>query len=336
MKFDGYKRSVRAKRHNRLPGDAPNIGRVARIHGKGIPKEAGISRWHREDWGWRSREDRPKTLLMWTLVLAVVTLLLVGGLLWLWLRPKFISQEELAASTVVHDESRVRVAARFPSPSEGESLTLVKHALTIRDPAVVEGYFRSGTSSPAEIVGFLKDLDASDGTVTGYEWLSSLDVNRLLIEGVSVNFKSKSGQRNRLALLTPDETGKWKIDFDAFARKVNPAWREILEKPPETALVRVFVMKDSYFNGPFRDEKQWICIGMASPDIETMLLGYCRVGSPQEAALDWMFSKGDVNVCRATLELRRVEGAEARQFEIAKVLAQDWIVGDVPFDEGFR
>lgn len=336
MKSDGIKRSVRANRHNRSPGDAPNLGRVSRIHGAGKPKEAGGRRRRREDWGWRSSDNRPKALLMWTLLLAGVALLLLGGFLWLWLKPKIISKEELAGRSVVHDESRVRVAARFPSPSEGDSLAQVKHALTIRDPAVVEGYFRPGDSSPAEIVGFLKDLEAGDGTITGYEWLSSLDVNRLLIEGVMVNFNSKSGPRNRLALLTPDETGKWKIDFDAFARKVKPSWREILEKPPETALVRVFVMKDSYYNGPFRDEKQWICLGMASPDTETMLLGYCRVGSPQAAALDWMFSKGDTNVCRATLELRRVEGAETRQFEIARVLAQDWIVNEVPFDEGFR
>jgi hypothetical protein len=270
------------------------------------------------------------------MLLAGVALLLLGGFLWLWLRPKIVSKEELAARIVVPDESRVRVVARFPSPSEAESLALVKHALTIRDPAVVEGYFRCGAASPAEIVGFLKGLEALDGTVTGYDWLSSLDVNRLLIEGVMVSFKATSGPRSRLALLTPDETGKWKIDFDAFARTVKPSWREILEKPTETALVRVFVMKDSYYNGPFRDEKQWICLGMASPDIETMLLGYCKVGSPQAAALDWMFSKGDTNVCRATLELRRVEGAEARQFEIATVLAQDWIVDEVPFDEGFR
>ncbi len=318
------------------PETRPTSGRVARIPGTGIPKVSGSRRHRREDWGWISSGNRSKALRTWTLLLAGVALLLLGVVLWLWLMPKIISKEELAARTVVSDESRVRVAARFPSPSEADSLALVKHALTIRDPAVVERYFRTGASTPAEIVGFLKGLEAGDGTISGYEWLSSLDVNRLLIDGVVVNFKAKSGPRSRLALLTPDEAGKWKIDFDAFARTVKPTWSEILEKSPETAVVRVYVMKDSYYNGPFRDEKQWVCFGMASPDTDTMLLGYYRVGSPQAAAMDWMFSKGDTNISRATLELRRVEGAEARQFEITKVLAQDWIVDEVPFDEGFR
>jgi hypothetical protein len=158
----------------------------------------------------------------------------------------------------------------------------------------------------------------------------------MAVEGVVVNFENANGLRNRLALLTPDAEGVWKVDFDAFARTVRPSWKEIREKQPETALVRVQLARDSYFNGPFRDEKQWTCLGMASPDLEEILFGYCRAGSPQAAAIDWVFSKENVNMCRMTLELRRVEGAEHRQYEISKVLAQDWIVADVPFEDGFR
>lgn len=297
--------------------------------GTGMPKEK--KRRSRRGSGGRSDDDDPKALLMWTLLLAVVAVVLLGVMLWLWLSPKITSREDRS-----REESRVRVAAKFPSPSERESLARVKQALAVRDPAGIEGYFRPGGSSPVEIVRFLQGMEAVDGEITSYEWLSSLDVNQLLIEGVVVNFENKNGPRNRLALLTPDASGKWRIDFDAFARMVKPTWREILEKPPETAVVRVHVVKDSYFNGPFHDEKQWICFGMASPDTEETLLGYCKVGSPQAAAMNWIFSKVDSKVCRATLELRRVEGAEARQFEIARVLAQDWVVGDVPFSEGFR
>jgi hypothetical protein len=36
------------------------------------------------------------------------------------------------------------------------------------------------------------------------------------------------------------------------------------------------------------------------------------------------------------MEIQRVEGAESRQFEILKVVAEDWVVGEVPFDEGFN
>ena len=336
MKSDDIKRSVRATRHDRSAGDAPNIGRVAKMPGTGMPREKRRRRSRRGEGEWRSGQDRQQGFLKWTLLLAGVVFLLLGVTLWWSLSPEIDSKEELAALNPLEDESEVRVIARFPSPSERDALAMVKRALAVRDPAAIEGLFRTGGSSPDEIVRFLENLEKVEGRITGCEWLGSLDANRLLIEGVRVNFESSGGMRNRLALLTPDEKGKWRVDFDAFARTTRPSWKEILENHPETAMVRVIVSKDSYFNGPFHDEKQWICLGMVSPDAEELLLGYCKVGTPQAEAIKWILSKGDARFFRAALELRRVEGAAARQFEISKVLAQDWIVVDVPFDEGFR
>lgn len=42
------------------------------------------------------------------------------------------------------------------------------------------------------------------------------------------------------------------------------------------------------------------------------------------------------NLKRMTLELRHVEGAQPRQVQISRVVAEDWVVGDRMFDEGFR
>jgi hypothetical protein len=38
------------------------------------------------------------------------------------------------------------------------------------------------------------------------------------------------------------------------------------------------------------------------------------------------------SVMRATLLVERPQGADARQFEITRVLAEDWIVSDNPYD----
>ncbi len=336
MKSDGFKRSVRAHRFDRAPGDAPNIGRVARMPGTGMPREKRKRRGRRGEGGWLSGENHQQVFLKWTLLLAGGAMLLLGGVLWLWLSPQIASKGTLAALSPGQDESKVRVIARFPSPSEGDALAMVKRALAARDPAAVEDVFRTGASPPEEIIRFLENLESTDGKIRGYEWLSSLDANQLSIEGVQVNFENTGGMRSRLALLTPDAEGKWKIDFDSFARTATPPWKEILENRVEKAVVRVLVGKDSYFNGPFRDEAQWICLGMVSPDRDELLLGYCKAGTPQAAAIEWILAKGEVQFFRATLELCRVEGAEARQFEISRVLAQDWVVSEVPFDEGFR
>ncbi len=336
MKSDGVKRSVRAHRYDRSTGDAPNIGRVARMPGTGMPMVKQKRRSRRGEGGWLSGENHQQVFLKWTILFAGLALLLLGGVLWLWLSPKIAAKGDLSALGSVEDDSDVRVIARFPSPSEPDALAMVKRALAVRDPAAIDHLFRTGNSAPEEILRFLENLESVDGKISGYEWLSSLDANQLSLEGVQVNFDNAGVMRNRLALLTPDAKGKWKIDFDAFARTSAPPWKEILENRAEKAVVRVLVGKDSYFNGPFRDENQWVCLGMVSPDTDELLLGYCKVGTPPAAAIDWILSKGEVKFFRATLELHRVEGAEARQFEISRVLAQDWIVSDVPFDEGFR
>lgn len=293
-------------------------------------------RSRRGEGGWLSGENHQQVFLKWTMLFAGLALLLLGGVLWLWLSPKIAAKGDLGELSPMENDSDVRVIARFPSPSEPNALALVKRALAVRDPAAIDNLFRTGSSGPEEILRFLENLESVDGKISGYEWLSSLDANQLSIEGVQVNFENAGVMRNRLALLTPDAKGKWKIDFDAFARTSTPPWKEILENRVEKAVVRVLVGKDSYFNGPFHDENRWVCLGMVSPETDELLLGYCQVGGPQAAAIDWILSKGEVKFFRATLELHRVEGAEARQFEISRVLAQDWIVSDVPFDEGFR
>lgn len=336
MKSDGIKRSVRANRHDRVPGDAPSIGRLSRMPGTGLPKKSRGRRKRKH--GERGKRGRARfgrrALLTTTFALAGVAVLLLGGFFWLWLRPKLESSGDLAARNQEAAEPVVRVASKFPSPLEQEVLALVKKALAIRDPAEIPAFFRSGASSPEEIAAFLGGLEAADGMISGYDWLSSMDVNRLSVDGVLVKFKGGDTPRSRLALLTPDAEGKWRIDFEAFARTVKPAWGEILEKRAATALVRVYTAADSYYNGPYRDDTQWVCYGMASPDIDGILSGYCKVGSPQAAAMKWIFAK-EAKLNRVTLELRWVEGAGARQFEVSRVLAEDWVMGEVPFDERF-
>ena len=107
-------------------------------------------------------------------------------------------------------------------------------------------------------------------------------------------------------------------------------------------MVRVILANDAYFNGPFRDDSRWSCYGMVSPDIERMLIGYCRKGSLQDQAMQRLFlsepdeagpeAASQSNIIRATLQLVRPPSAEDRQFEIVRVLAEDWVLSGQPFD----
>ena len=202
----------------------------------------------------------------------------------------------------------------------------------------------TGSAEPAAVIAFLTDMTARDGEVTGYQWLSSMDANGLLLDGVLVSMSKDGVPRNRLALLTPDEHGVWKIDFDAFARTVKPSWDELLGEDGGKGLVRVMIAKDSYYNGPFKDDGEWVSYGMASPDTEVILMGYCRKDSPQERAMERILTNREaeagtdarLKLNRVTLRVRRPEAAEMRQFEITRVLAEDWVLGDMPFDAAFK
>jgi hypothetical protein len=336
MKSSDVRRSVQQLQRDRAPGDAPSMGRMARIPGTGLPKE---SRGERRK---RSGSSRRGKMLNWEQRLIKVRVAMFAGVLLILLVLVTVrfrnqdSRDDQAAdlASQADNADRIRVVSKFPSPSKEAALALVKNGLAVREPKNVARFFRTMENRDQEVVDFLSGMASIDGSIADYQWLSSIDANRLSLDGVNVVFKGVEKTTNRLAVLTPDASGKWKIDFDAFARTVNPGWKTILDPTNQVAVVRVFIGKDSYHNGPFRDEKQWACYGMASPDTEEVLLGYCKVDSPQEAALEAVLSKGE-KLKRVTLAIRRVASADVRQFEIYQVIAEDWVVTDSIFQADF-
>ena len=272
-----------------------------------------------------------KALILWSFGLGGVALVVIGLTVSFWLLPRMGWGTQPANSRDVASNASVRVASRFPSPSREQALESVKQALLNRDPNQVESLFRLGATRHVEVIGFLQSLEGKDGQISRYDWMSSMDTGGILLEGVQVFFTSEDQSGERIAFLTPDLLGNWKVDFDAFARVVAPSWSVILDHQADEALVRVQVGRDVYFNGPFQDESQWACYGMTSPDIDVTLLGYCRIGSVEADAMEQLFSTGVTN-SRATLKIRRVEGGESRQFEVVGVMAGDWVVPELPQD----
>ena len=281
---------------------------------------------------------RHSMIVTWSVILSLTTLLVIGGFMIFWLRSHRRVQP---AAGVTRSEMDVRIVSKFVSPTEDVALDLVKRALAIRDPAKVATFFRLGGATPAEVVEFLAESTARDGCFDRSVWLTSMDVDGLLLEGVLTVYSGKDEPSARLAFLTPDEEGVWKVDFDAYARTSRPPWKDLLEGRADVAQVRVFVAKDTYYNGPFKDESRWICFGIGSPESsallpngQDLLCGYCRVDSPQAKAMERIFSD-DEKTHRLTVEIRRTAGAESRQFEITRVLAEDWVLSATPFDEKF-
>lgn len=335
MKSDGIQRAVRSQRHDRSAGDAPNLGRVSRMPGTGMPrviqrrrrgerKQAGT--WH---------TGKHRHVLVWSILVALVAFFALTAAILFWLRPQM--------ENVVKQDSRERdqsamivtVKSKFPSPSETAAVTLVRQGLAARDPADVAACFRIEDVPSEGIISFLGNLEATDGKLDHLVWLSSMDANGISIDGVLVYLKNGNKFSQRLALLTPNSEGVWKIDFDAFARTANPSWGKLSDGKVDHAVVRVMLSPDTYYNGFFRDDKKWLCYSMSSPEAGRLLLGYCKVSSPQALAIKSIMNKGNKSE-RATVEIRRVTGGSEKQFEITAVLAEDWVLTDSPFENNFK
>lgn len=340
MKPHGIHKSVRSLDSGRSIGDAPSLGRVSRMPGTGMPKGERRRRKRSDSRrNTRQRKNRRLVILTWTAVIFVCALGGLGAALWFWLKGQMEASSRMAEKLSSQKVIETRIASKFPSPTEEQAYELVNRALAVRKVEEVDQWIRKGSSSAAAIVEFMASLEQREGKVAERIWLSSMDANQLLIDGVLVVTRRDGKAMNRLALLTPDGNGKWQMDFDAFARTVTPPWDQIHKLGIKKAVVRVMVDQDSYYNGLYQDESKWVCYGMATPDNERVLLGYCRRDGKQHNALKKIMNReagpesAGATARRATLELEYRFGADARQFEISRVIAEDWVVSETPFED---
>lgn len=333
-----------SSRSVRLGGEAPAIGKVPRVRRKVGGSSDGKGRRRRREE--RQAAAKRRSVLIFSSVLGVVALAAIGFAPLAWFKGvRERSREDDKRTTVVEEALKASEKSKFPSPTEEEALSIVKNALANRDPLKVPSLVRSGPTSPEEIVAFLSESDERDGPLDKFRWLSSMDSDGMLIEGVLVTFKNPDKRSERLALLTPDEKGTWRVDFDAYRRTVDVPWDSLLSKKTDRARVRVMVASDLYYNGVFSDDKKWVCYAMASPDVEGLLRGYCLRGSPEADLMASIIEPADNAVRRfnssevggrprsqktgrVILDLVRPEGADSRQFQISGVVAREWLMPD--------
>jgi hypothetical protein len=105
-----------------------------------------------------------------------------------------------------------------------------------------------------------------------------------------------------------------------------------MEQAPVNGVVRVYTGRDRYYNGPFADETVWAVYGMGSEDLDVALYGYCKRGSRQHRAMEFLIKADEKALIRVTLEVRKDVDARRRQFEITRVLAEDWVMAEKAFD----
>lgn len=340
MEPEHIRLSTPVRTSEREIGDPPGLGRVERMAGgklrrsrrKSNGRDGGSSRGKRHRRG-------TKVVRGGTLLFAFVTILVMVAIFGGWMRNR--QQQSEFTEFEILEKPRVvdRIESRFKSPSEEEARAILMKALAAKDEAAVRENFHLAASTPNEVLAFLRNQEEQKGTPRVENWLGSIDPNNTLVEGLVVKrSKSDEDESSAIAMLTPDQTGVWRLDFDSFAGKCQPSWESFVSGEAGEGVVRVWFSLDNYFNGPFLDDEQWVCYSMARSGSDEIVFGYCRKGSPQADAMQDIMErlrmKGKANATsfRGILAISRPDGAEKRQFEIKRVLAEDWLLTDKAFD----
>ena len=343
MKPKNIQTQAQSRGHRKI-GDAPTIGRVARIPEDSVAKKIhrrrsssssstrSSSSGHRgTPWmdkkKMRQIQARRFAIRVWiTLILFVCLSVFVGGMI-LWLRSQ--ADRESIASRHETATSRQRLEV-FTPPSERDAVQIVQNAMAARDAETIRMFIHDTREADVDaMLAFFSESAARDGEVIQYQWIGTADVGRMQIQSVNVIFE-KNYQRNvRTAMLVPDESGVWRLDFPFFSRWCDPPIRLIdHEAGYPGGRVRVLVVRDLYFNGPFSDDREWACYAFISPDSENSGFAYCRIGSQEHAEMQDLLNSRQGAATRVTLEIRRAEGAEQRQFELTRIVTDDWMAED--------
>ncbi len=310
-------------------GEAPALGKVLRS-----PASAVARKGSRRVRGKR-RKKISKTVIAWTILLSVVALAAMLLPIVTYFRERAAIQGGVPFSPhkgqTYADPKRVKIPELDPSQAE----ELVESALSNRDPDLVPAYFRLGDIKDSEnAVNALASASERDGIIRQTQWLGQRFSNGQTI-GEVVVFMDKDGrQSNRLAQLTLAPDGSWRVDLDSYLRHSSPDWETIVSGESDSSIVRVFITADTYFNGLYSNESKWKAYALASPDVEQILYGYAERGSPQDRALTQIMASEE-NFHRATLEIKTDPGSGSRQFRIARVIADNWVIGEEDFDQLF-
>ena len=223
----------------------------------------------------------------------------------------------------------------MPDLQSDEAIGIVNKALANRDPGLIRDFFILGKGdTPEQAMEELVRISDAEGSIVRTKWLGLKFPNGSTVLQVYVFTAREGKERARTAQFAQDADGKWRIDLDAYLRKCVPPLAEVVAGEAVTSQVRVFVDEDQYYHGIYSDETKWKVYALASPDITEMLYAYAKRGSSQDKAMRRIIDT-DEKLHRATLGILKQPDSGPRQFEITRVIAENWIIGDKDFDESF-
>ena len=129
-----------------------------------------------------------------------------------------------------------------------------------------------------------------------------------------------------------------RVDWDCYARYNTKAWPELLNGTVKSAELRIFAQRSDYHSYEYRDDTQWSCFELLSPDFDQSLYAYAARGTTTAKILEAAMPKGgpDKKV-QLTLQISSVDdGHERKQFTIDRIHAFGWVRGEMDVEDSYR
>ncbi len=314
-------------------GDAPAIGEVPRASGEKPPNRT------RRSSRTSQKKRLPRRFFAWSALACFIGICILIVALVRYSRnddeqsapPENLSETPGDFDLLLKEKENTYL----PDLKSDQAIKIVTLALANRDPGLIQDFFILGKGeSPEQAMKELIRIREAEGEVSSTEWLGLNFPNGSTVLQVMVYTSIEGNEKARVAQFAAGSDGKWRIDLDAYLRKCIPPIAEVVSSKSGTSLVRVFVAEDSFYHGMYYNETEWKVFALASPDITDLLYGYVKRGSSQDKALRRIIDT-DETVHRAALNLMKRPDSGPRQFEISRVVAENWIIGKKHFDASF-
>jgi hypothetical protein len=253
-------------------------------------------------------------------MLAFFAFAFISGLSWIIYQLINRPDDNTSTSTLTQDTFVI------PHPPAATCVSMVEAFLQCSSASELSRLTRLKRMDPENAYSVFVQFRKNQGPIDRVEWMGVEETNGLSLERVEVIYKT--GQY-RIASLVDTKDGEWKIDFESFIAHNSKAWDQIAAQGSCNAVVRATVTTDSYYNGYFQSEKEWICLALRFPDRSEIVYGYVPPKSP--AFWDIVEILRSSNPADMILEISRDAGMNRMQFEIRSVIAQGWVESDVAF-----
>lgn len=309
--------------HRGLTNKPPASGTMINEPTLGVGKLRRIHRTFHHSRRRNSRHTQDKSVYLkynLRVLFVLFAIAFISGVSWMLYQQINRPDHNKTISTLAQDTFVI------PHPPAATCVSIVKNFLECSSASELSRLARlkriDSENAYALFVQFRKD----QGPIDRVEWMGAEETNGLSLERVAVIYKT--GQYH-IASLVDTQNGEWKVDFESFIAHQTKSWDQITAQGSCNAVVRVKVTPDSYYNGYFQSEKEWICLALRLPDHSDIVYGYVPPQSP--AFLDIVEILRVSDPADMMLEISRDAGMNRKQFEIRSVIAKGWVESDVAF-----